>query len=74
MFFKLKIVQNQSRGYVSNLLTPWGFFSILEKNLYNYYRDSHIGKHLDKCIPYKAALHETYKNREVQTSPTNERF
>ena len=23
------------------------------------YRDSHIGKHIDKCIPYKAALSET---------------
>ena len=24
------------------------------------YRDSHIEKHINKCVPYKAALHETY--------------
>ena len=38
------------------------------------YRDSHIGKHIHKCIPYKAALHETYSKPGGPNVPDQRTF
>ena len=38
------------------------------------YRDSHIGKHIDKCIPYKAALHKTYNKPGGPSVPEKRTF
>ena len=38
------------------------------------YRDSHIGKHITKCIPYKAALYETYNKPGGPNVPEKRTF